>query len=463
MTGCFKIERDDTMDVAVIGLGKLGSPLAAVLASKGHSVIGIDLNVELVKKINAGIAPVAEPELQHLISTNRALLRATTDFREAIPNSDISFVIVPTPSDPDGGFTNQYVVDAVRRIGDALRNTTRYHVVNITSTVMPGSTGGEIRAALEHASRRVVDQTVGLVYNPEFVALGTVVRDLLRPDMILIGESDSRAGDALLSVYRTLVENEPSIQRMNWINAEITKLAVNTYVTTKISYANMIGEVCDNIQGADVDVVTAAVGKDSRIGSRYLKGALGYGGPCFPRDNRAFAALARSIGTSADIAVATDTINQRQVDRIIRIARRLVTKGASIAVLGMAYKPDTTVVEESQGVMIARRLAESGFQVLVHDPHELSGLLPALLLDKAVPVEHAADAIRQSELVVITTASSEYANIPAEVFCVSGRRCTVLDCWRILSRDIGDVANVIYLGYCEGNNGTLQRIRLAMT
>lgn len=449
------------MDIAVIGLGKLGSPLAAVLASKGHNVIGIDVNAELVKKINEGIAPVAEPQLQHLISMNHARLRATTDFGEAIPNTDISFIIVPTPSGPDGVFTNQYVVDAVKRIGEALRNTNRYHVVNITSTVMPGSTGGEIRNVLEHASRRIVGQTVGLIYNPEFIALGSVVRDLLRPDMLLIGEFDQRAGDALLSVYNTIVECKPPIQRMNWINAEITKLSVNTYVTTKISYANMLAELCDYLPGADIDVVTAAIGKDSRIGSKYLKGALGYGGPCFPRDNRAFAALARSIGAPADIAVATDAINQRQIERVLTIAKRLATKGAFIAVLGMAYKPDTPVVEESQGVAIARGLAELGFQVLVHDPHPLQGILPTLMLDKAVPVEHAADAIRQSELVVITTASKEYANLPTDVFCADGRKRTILDCWRILSRDIGDVADIIYLGHCQADSGTFQRIRLA--
>jgi UDPglucose 6-dehydrogenase len=449
------------MDVAVIGLGKLGSPLAAVLASKGHNVVGIDLNAELVKKINEGIAPVSEPELQDLISMNRARLRATTDFGKAIPNTDISFVIVPTPSGPDGAFTNQYVIDAVERIGEALRSTSRYHVVNITSTVMPGSTGGEIRNALEHESGRLVGKTVGLIYNPEFIALGSVVRDLLKPDLLLIGESDPRAGDVLLSVYGTIVENKPAIQRMNWINAEITKLSVNTYVTTKISYANMLAELCDRLPGADVEVVTAAIGKDSRIGSRYLKGALGYGGPCFPRDNRAFAALARSVEAPADIALATDAINRRQIERVTKIAKRLASKGAFVAVLGMAYKSDTSVVEESQGVMIACKLAELGFQVLVHDPHPLSGVLPALLIDKAIPVEHAADAVRQSELIVITTTSSEYANIPADVFRADGRRRTVLDCWRILSRNICDVADIIYLGHCQTNSASFQRIRLA--
>jgi UDPglucose 6-dehydrogenase len=433
------------MDVTVVGLGKLGSPLAAVLASKGHNVIGVDLNAEFVSQINAGQAPVVEPQLQDLITAHRARLRATTDFNDAIPKSDISFIIVPTPSRPDGVFTNQYVIDAVKHIGAALSTTDRYHVVNITSTVMPGSTGGEIREALEKTSGRTVGRDVGLTYNPEFIALGSVVHDLLKPDMLLIGESDPRAGDTLSSVYASTVESNPPIQRMNWVNAEITKIAVNTYVTTKISYANMLAELCDRLAEADVDVVTSAIGKDSRIGTKYLKGALGYGGPCFPRDNKAFAALAHSLGAPADIAVATDVINRRQIDRVLQAVQGLAAKGAIVAVLGMSYKPNTPVVEESQGVMIAQRLASSGFQVVVYDPFALHNTT-ALLQDEAIPMQSASDAVRAADVVVIAVPSPEYADIPAEVYLEGGRRRTVLDCWRCTPPDLPNVADVVHLG-----------------
>src|SRR5262249_2828965 len=156
-----------------------------------------------------------------------------------------------------------------------------------TSTVMPGSTGGEIQAELERASGRKIGPDLGLAYNPEFIALGTVVRDMLRPDFILIGESDKQTGDLLEAIYERSCDNDPAIRRMSFVNAELTKISVNTYVTTKISYANMLAEMCDRLPGADVDVVSAAVGSDSRIGSKYIKGAIGYGGPCFPRDNKA--------------------------------------------------------------------------------------------------------------------------------------------------------------------------------
>ena len=136
----------------------------------------------------------------------------------------------------------------------------------------------------------------GLCYNPEFIALGSVVSDMLRPDLLLIGESDTTAGDILERLYDVTCENRPAVQRMNFVNAELTKLAINTFVTTKISYANMLADICERLVGADVDVVTRAVGSDSRIGARYMKGAIGYGGPCFPRDNVALSALARSLG-----------------------------------------------------------------------------------------------------------------------------------------------------------------------
>ena len=432
------------MRIAVIGLGKLGAPLAAVLASRGNEVVGIDLNSGFVDAINQGRAPVVEPGLQECIDLAGGRLRGSSDFAAAIPGTDISFVIVPTPS-VDGVFTNRYVIDAVRRIGAALRGTDRYHVVNITSTVMPGSTGGEIRAALEEASGRVVGQTVGLTYNPEFIALGSVVRDLLHPDMLLIGESDVRAGDVLEASYRATLPVMPPVRRMGWVNAELAKISVNTFVTTKISYANMLAEICEHLPGADVDVVTAAIGADSRIGGKYLRGALGYGGLCFPRDNVAFAQLARRVGAVADIAEATDAINRRQVDRIVSLVERLGGVNCAVAVLGLAYKPQTPVVEESQGVMIARRLAQAGHAVVVTDPLALDGA-GAVLGDSVLAAATAEAAISMAEIVVVTTPAAEFAALSPDAFTADGRRRIVVDCWRILPASIGEVADIVHVG-----------------
>jgi UDPglucose 6-dehydrogenase len=428
------------MDICVVGLGKLGSPLAAVLASKGHNVIGVDLNAYFVDALNAGRAPVVEPQLQDLIDASKGRLRATRDYAEAIPNTDISFIIVPTPSDETGVFTNRFVLDAVRAIGASLKTTDRYHVVNITSTVMPGSTEGEIRQALEESSGRTVGRDLGLTYNPEFIALGSVVRNMLYPDMILLGESDPRAGDMLEAVYKISTNNNPPVQRMNLVNAEITKISVNTYVTTKISFANMLAEICEGLPGADVQVVTQALGKDTRIGSKYLQGALGFGGPCFPRDNIAFGKMAERVGARADIALAGEAINKHQIERITNLVRKNLDASREVAVLGMAYKPDTPVVEESQGVMIARDLAASGVSVVVFDPLAMEGSRWALK-DNVRYAQNLDDAIGNASTIVIATPSKEYAEAAAKLRKPGVK---VIDCWRVLGAEPGE--GVVHVG-----------------
>ena len=433
------------MRISVIGLGKLGSPLAAVLASKGHEVVGVDVDATLVRALSEGKAPVAEPQLQEMIDASRARLRATTDYNDAVHSSEISFVIVPTPSGADGAFGNQYVVAAVERIGKALRSKSAYHVVNITSTVMPGSCDGEIREALERSSGRQVGETVGLCYNPEFIALGSVIRNMLFPDMLLIGESDPRAGELLEAVYRQVCDKSPPVQRMNLVNAEITKIAVNTYVTTKITYANMLSGVCEQLPGADVDVVTSALGLDTRIGRKYLQGALGYGGPCFPRDNVAFAQLARQVGARADLAEATHHLNAHQIDRLFETSTRGLASGATLGVLGLSYKPDTAVIEESQGVALVKRLSAAGYKVVAYDPLALPAA-QAVMGDCFIACASAEECVRGCERLVIATAWPQFAELDPQCFARQQGRLQVIDCWRLLPPALQQICSVIYLG-----------------
>ena len=434
------------MRISVVGLGKLGSPLAAVLASKGHTVIGLDINETFVRSLNDGQAPVSEPSLQKLIDSARSRLTATTDYETAVLGSDITFILVPTPSTEDGTFSNKYVLAAIQEIGKALRRKDGYHLVVVTSTVMPGSMSGPIREALEADSGRKIGDTVGLCYGPEFVALGSVIRDILNPDVLLIGESDQRAGDLLEDLHKTVCENDTSVQRMNFVNAELTKIAVNTFVTTKISYANMLADMCDRLPGADVDVVTASVGSDSRIGVKYLKGALGYGGPCFPRDNVAFATLAHRIGARADLAEATDQINRYQVERIAASVKRHAHGNAVVGILGLSYKPDTSVIEESQGVALATSLTDSGYSVVVYDPLAL-GSARAVLGGTVRAADSAKACVRTADVVVITTPWPEFRDLSPRFFDRKGVKPVIVDCWRILPSDrFLSVAEVVYPG-----------------
>lgn len=398
------------MNISVVGLGKLGSVLAGVMADRGHEVVGVDIDPAFVAAINQGRAPVREPGLDEMIARNAARLSATADVQDAILRTGITFVVVPTPSGPDATFSLKYVLNAAEPIALALRAKSTYHLVVISSTVMPGSTGGEIRELLERVSGRVCGRDFGLCYNPEFIALGSVIRDMSKPDMILIGESDPRAGELLENLYRTVCPNNPPVARMNFVNAELTKISVNTFVTTKISYANMLAEVCERVPGADAEVVASAIGLDTRIGRKYLKGAFGYGGPCFPRDNKAFARFAEMHQVEATLARATDQVNSRQVQRLAGRILDATADGARVAILGLSYKPDTEVTEQSQAVMLATALASAGCRVAVYDPAAMENA--RRVLDRSVEFAPSMEAcVAGAAAVVIATAWDEFKNL----------------------------------------------------
>ena len=418
--------------ISVLGMGKLGAVVAAVMADRKFQVTGVDPSPECVAAINRGQAPVREPGLDEMIARNRERLRASTDAAAAVAASDATFLIVPTPSEDDGRFTLRYVLQAAQSAGAALRHKRGYHLVVLASTVMPGSTGGVVRQRLEEASGKKSGPDFGLCYSPEFIALGSVIHDMTNPDLILIGESDPRAGDVLESIQRRLVDNRPQVRRMNFVNAELTKLAVNTFVTTKISYANMLAEICDRLEDADVDVVTEALGLDSRIGGKYLKGALGYGGPCFPRDNRAFARLGESLGADATLARATDEINRRQTARLGALVETLLPEGGTAGVLGLAYKPLTDVVEESPGIQLALELARRGIAVVAWDSLAMDNARQ--ILDGSVRLAGSmAECAAASSVLALMTAASEFKSLKPEHLAGGGARA-IIDCWRVLDR-----------------------------
>src|SRR5580704_3526490 len=352
---------------SVVGLGKLGSPMAAAMASRGLRVIGVDVDENKVRAINERRAPVFEPGLPQLLHSAGDRLTATQDIEEAVRSTQITFIVVATPSESNGGFSLRYVLPVCEAIGRALRSKSEFHLVCLTSTVLPGTTGGPVLEALEQSSGLLAGRDFGLCYSPEFIALGSVVRDFLNPDFVLIGESDARAGETLEAIYLKVCDTSPAVARMNFVNAELTKLSVNTYVTTKISFANMLARICERLPGCDVDVVTRALGLDTRIGGKYLKGAVSYGGPCFPRDNLALLALAEELGAPAEIAQVTHRFNCAQIPWLADLVCSQSSCG-TIGVLGLTYKPGTDVVDESVGLLLARELAGRKSEVLAYDP-----------------------------------------------------------------------------------------------
>jgi UDPglucose 6-dehydrogenase len=281
--------------LAVVGLGKLGAPLAVVLAEAGHSVIGIDRTKATVSAVQKHQAPVTETGLAAAMKSLGNNLLATDDY-EGVSDVEMSFVIVPTPSDISGRFSTDHVLEAVKHIGANIK--TPWHTVVVVSTVMPGSMS-VIRAALEKASGRKLGDGLSLCYSPEFIALGSVLHDLRNPDMVLIGAEDDRSAEELETVLRSFVQNEPNYHRMSFVEAELAKIAVNAYVTMKISFANTLAEMAEHWRKADARVIAVAIGEDQRIGTTYLQPGAAFGGPCFPRDCLAFQVAAVDAGTSA--------------------------------------------------------------------------------------------------------------------------------------------------------------------
>jgi UDPglucose 6-dehydrogenase len=432
-----------SIKACVIGLGKLGSPLAACLAAKGLTVVGVDSDPRKIEAINQGKAPVNEPGLGEMIGQAQGRLTATSDIQQAVAQTDITFIVVSTPSDPAGGFSLRYVEPVCQAIARTLAKKADYHLVCLTSTVMPGTTGGPVREMLEKASGKRVGADFGLCYSPEFIALGSVIRDFLNPDMLLIGESDTRAGDTLASLYAQVCQNKPAVARMAFVNAEVTKLAVNTYVTTKISYANMLARICERLPGANVDVITSALGLDTRIGPKYLKGAVSYGGPCFPRDNLALAQLAQQLGVPPDLAQTVDRFNRSQILWLADLVQHRTEKTAGI--LGLTYKAGTDVVEQAAGFLLAKELASRGVQVVAFDP-AYGKNSPPVSHENLRFAKNAAECIESSDVVVLATSWPEFDSIPRQQWLSSNHRPrTIIDCWRTL-KFLHDEPGVHYLG-----------------
>lgn len=353
--------------VSVCGLGKLGACIAATMAERGFEVLGIDIDPEKVRKINAGEPPVDEPLLAETIKAGRGRLRATQDHREAL-GTDVSFFIPPSPSLPDGSFSNEFLLRAMQPIAAAVKAAGKQgHLFVCSSTTTPGAMDRVLIPMLERETGGVCGRNFSVCYNPEFIALGNVVKGLLEPDMVLIGESDPESGAALEQLYKKYNRNSPRIARMSIISAELTKISVNSYVTMKISFTNQLRMIAERFPNADIHTILDAIGSDSRIGSKYLRAGLSYGGPCFPRDNRLLAYAARQAGLEAPLAEATDRVNQQAHADLLEKARSLVAAKDTIAVLGLSYKPDTYITEEAAGLILAQQLKRHGYRVLVHD------------------------------------------------------------------------------------------------
>jgi UDPglucose 6-dehydrogenase len=305
---------------------------------------------------------------------------------------------------------------------------------------------------LETHSGRICGDSFGVCYNPEFVALGSVLHDLLNPDFVLIGESDKKAGDTLsFQVYEAPL-HAPSfaVRRMNFVNAEIAKLALNCYITMKISYANLLGNLCEEIPGANAHTVTDAIGLDRRIGRACLKPATAYGGPYFPRDVEAFNEILASISFKentvgvpdlSDLFEAVSVINSQQTQRLVDIVEKHSPQEAKVAVLGLAYKPGTHVTEESVGLDLIRLLLNRGREVVAWDPMVTKTGI-ATELDEVLMANSLEDCVKDVDVVVVTIPCEEFKDLPI----YREEATVVIDPWGVVQHPYD---NYLRTGVCQ--------------
>ena len=438
--------------IAVFGLGKLGACLAAVLASRGFQVIGYDVDGRKTEAVKKGLAPIEEPQLQETIATAGSRLKATDEIQEAVAQSDASFFVPSTPSLPDGSFSNHFLIPALDSVAMAVREQRKKrHLFVVNSTLTPGTSDKVLRPLLEKVLDGECGTDFGLCYNPEFIALGDVIHGLLQPDFVLIGESDTLSGELLSQVYKTLNTNSPPIERMSNINAELAKISLNCAVTMKISFVNQLSSVCSHIPGADAGVILNAIGKDRRIGLDYLKPGLGFGGPCFPRDNRLFQYVAQSVGVEAALSHATDTINDDVNRRLLETVISLSPDESPVGVLGLAYKPFTAVIDCSPGMWLCQQLAQVGRQVFAHDYLAAQNAASAFN-DGRVHVCTDPTALLQSgcRVLVITCPWPGYKQVfESNANQLSEKGTLVLDPWRLLgtlASHFGEARYITVLG-----------------
>lgn len=353
--------------VGVVGLGKLGTPLALLIAQAGHRVTGIDVDISRVASLSAKNIPDSEPGVQALLKNKELELEFDSDFNK-LSESDVIYVIVPTPSLDSGYFSNDYVISALELIGAALSKSAKNQEVVVVSTVMPGSTRGILSESLHKNIQKDYRKNKKILYSPEFIALGSVIHNLRHPDIILVGAENIQDAVRHVEITTSIAENSPEVKLLGIEEAELVKLAINTFITMKITFANFIGEIARNSLNIDGAKVCESIGKDSRIGGKYLSPGLGFGGPCFPRDNRAFSAYSASLNLDASLAKATEKINRALPTSIARWIRSKYPTDQKIAILGLTYKENSEVTEESQSISLANELSGLGYKIVAHDP-----------------------------------------------------------------------------------------------
>lgn len=379
------------MKICIVGTGYVGLVTGTCFAEIGHDVICVDNAPEKVKMLNAGQMPIYEPGLEELVKKNAAAgrLKFTTSTKDGVEKSDVVFIAVPTPPQPDGSVDLSYMEKVSREIADVL---TRYKIIVDKSTV-PVRTGEKVCETIRRYCKSKVEFDV--VSNPEFLREGFAVQDFLKPDRIVFGVQSQRPVHALKEIYAPL--NAPVVVT-NVNSAELIKHASNSFLALKISYINAVSVICE-AAGANVEEVANGMGMDKRIGREFLNASLGFGGSCFPKDLSAFIKIAEQLGYDFALLREVQKINAQQMERFVRkIADTLwVIKDKTIGVLGLSFKQNTNDIRMSPAIALCLRLRKEGARLKVYDPKAMDKartvLKEATFMDDMNKVPEGCDAL----------------------------------------------------------------------
>ncbi|HUS99922.1 MAG TPA: UDP-glucose/GDP-mannose dehydrogenase family protein [Candidatus Thermoplasmatota archaeon] len=406
------------MKLSIIGTGYVGLVTGACFAKLGHNVTCVDIDPEKIQKINNSVPPIYEEGLDSLLSQNKEKISATTDYTSALLHTDITFLCVGTPSTKNGSIDLSYLKEATKQIATTLKNKKTWHLIVVKSTVLPGTTQNVILPLLEQYSGKKVGQDIGLAMNPEFLKEGVAIQDFLQPDRIVIGFYDDRSRNTLRELYKDvscpLVETSLSA-------AEMIKYASNTFLATKISFINEIGNLCKKL-GIDAYEVATGMGLDTRIGRPFLDSGIGWGGSCFPKDVNALIAWAKDIKEPTRIIESTNAVNTDQPLRLVKILRKHIPqlKGKTIGILGLAFKPNTDDIRDSRAIPIVEELLRDGAHIKAYDPQAMENF------KKLYPtIEYAPSAsdVLSADAILITTKWKEFTTLPYQgKIIIDGRR-----------------------------------------
>ena len=423
------------MDVTVVGSGYVGTTVAACLADLGHDVVAVDVDQGVVDRLNAGETHIHEPGLDPLVAAHAGdRLRATTD-HAAVADTDVTFLAVETPAREDGSIDPSALLAAAEDVGRAITDKSDYHLIVVKSTALPNVIEHELVPAVERAAGKTDGEAVGVAVNPEFQREGSAVDDFMDPDRIVLGtDGDDRALDLLAELYQPLISDwDVPVIETGRREAAMIKYANNTFLAAKVSLINDLGNVCKSF-GVDAYEVADALGMDHRIGERFLRSGVGWGGSCFPKDTAGLAAAAREAGYEPPMVAAAREVNDRQPERLLELLdAHIDVDGSRVAVLGLAFKPGTDDIRGSRAKPVIEGLQARGATIVAYDP--LAADAMAAEFPDVEYVESAAAALEGAHGACVVTDWPEFADLDAEFDAMA--EPVVVDGRRVVERREG--------------------------